>query len=314
MLNIIFAGTPDFAVSALEALLESEHQVCAVYTQPDRPAGRGQQVKASPVKEIATSYHLPIFQPESLRDPAEQQRLKDLGADLMVVVAYGLILPPAALQAPRLGCINIHASLLPRWRGAAPIQRAILAGDDMTGVTIMQMDAGLDTGPVLGQLTCAIGHEDTSQDLHDRLASMGAIALMTTLNELEQGKLKPLPQDDAQASYAAKITKTDAIIDWKQSALAIDRQVRAFNPSPGAHTQHQGQLIKLWRTAPHPELTSQLPPGTVTGLSRDAITVATGAGTLDILELQLPGGRPMSTWDFLHAPREWLEVGKTKLS
>ena len=230
-LNIIFAGTPDFAAVALAALLESEHNVIAVYTQPDRPAGRGRKLKASPVKQLALEHNLPVLQPTSLKGAEEQQQLADFQPDLMVVAAYGLLLPKVVLETPRYGCLNIHASLLPRWRGAAPIQRAILAGDSESGVTIMQMDEGLDTGGMLYKLTTPIDDGDSAQQLHDRLAELGADALLQTLAKLPGG-LEPEPQDEAQATYAKKLDKQEAAIDWTHSARQITRQINAFNPWP----------------------------------------------------------------------------------
>ncbi|MEO6696481.1 MAG: methionyl-tRNA formyltransferase, partial [Gammaproteobacteria bacterium] len=238
-LKIIFAGTPEFAVPALQALLDSAHEVCAVYTQPDRPAGRGRTVQASPVKQLALRHRIPVLQPPSLKDASVQETLRALVADLMVVVAYGLILPAAVLSAPRLGCINIHASLLPRWRGAAPIQRAILAGDDQTGITLMQMDEGLDTGAMLVQRPCPILPTDSAKTLHDRLAALGAETLIETLGPLQDGTITARTQNGDAACYAAKLSKPEAVLDWRLDAAALDRKVRAFNPSPVA----QGTLI-----------------------------------------------------------------------
>lgn len=254
-LKIIYAGTPQFAVAALEMLLRSSHHVCAVYTQPDRPAGRGRTLKASPVKQLALQHAIPVYQPASLKSPEVQAELRALQADVMVVVAYGLLLPPAVLAAPRLGCVNIHASLLPRWRGAAPVHRAILAGDRTTGVTIMQMDAGLDTGAMLTQVVCPILPDDTTQTLHDRLAILGAHALPAVLEQLGRGTAQPIAQDNTLACYAAKIDKAETQIDWCQSAINIERQVRAFSPKPTARAQlgdTQPLLILAARAlAPH---------------------------------------------------------------
>jgi len=233
-LKIIFAGTPEFSVAPLAALLESGHKVIAVYTQPDRPAGRGRKLTASPVKQLALEHSIPVFQPKNFREEADLLQLEELQADLMVVVAYGLLLPQRVLGAPRLGCINIHASLLPRWRGAAPIQRSILAGDSETGITIMEMEAGLDTGPMLLKKSCAIGSEDTGGSLHDRLSPLGAEALLEALPGIADGSLKAEVQDDTKAEYAAKLNKSEAVMDWQRSAQDLGRQVRAFNPWPVA--------------------------------------------------------------------------------
>ncbi|MCG8122810.1 MAG: methionyl-tRNA formyltransferase, partial [Candidatus Thiodiazotropha taylori] len=247
-LKIIFAGTPDFAASALQALLTTEHRVVAVYTQPDRPAGRGRKVQFSPVKQLAVEHDLEVFQPKTLKDPQAQQILAQHQADLMVVVAYGLLLPQAVLDTPRLGCINIHASLLPRWRGAAPIQRAILAGDETSGVTIMQMEAGLDTGPMLSIRSTPIDAKETGGSLHDRLAELGSAALIEVLPGLSEGSVEAIPQDDSQANYASKLDKEEARIDWSQSAVQIDRQVRAFNPWPVAHCLYGDKVMRVWNS------------------------------------------------------------------
>ena len=251
-LKIVFAGTPDFSVPALDALLTSGHDVIAVYTQPDRPAGRGRKLTASPVKARALEHGIPVHQPLSLKRPEEQERLAALAPDVMVVVAYGLLLPPAVLAIPRLGCVNIHASLLPRWRGAAPIQRAILAGDAETGVTLMQMEKGLDTGPMLATVRCPIGPDDTAETLHDRLAALGAGALVPTLERLDRGEITAEPQDDTQACYAAKLDKAEAVLDWRRPAVELERQVRAFNPWPVAQTGFQERVLRVCRLAASP--------------------------------------------------------------
>ncbi|WP_455201532.1 methionyl-tRNA formyltransferase [Kaarinaea lacus] len=299
-LNIIFAGTPEFAAVSLEALIQSHHSICAVYTQPDRPAGRGRKLKPGPVKQLALQHELPVLQPVSLKDPDAQQQLASFEADLMVVVAYGLLLPPAVLQTPRLGCINVHASILPRWRGAAPIQRSILAGDTETGVTIMQMDVGLDTGDMLLKRTTAISPGDTAQTLHDRLAEIGARALVDTLALMVDGKLEAEKQDDDQACYAEKLQKTEALINWQQSASQIHRQIRAFNPWPVAQTTVDENTLRIWNAEVIQETSNQA-PGKVIDESRSGIMVATGDGVLRITQLQLPGGKPLAVSDFINA-------------
>ena len=299
-LKIIFAGTPEFAASSLQALLDSEHEVVAVYTQPDRPAGRGRKLTASPVKALALEHDLPVLQPQTLRDEAAQNELADFHADVMVVVAYGLILPQPVLNAPRLGCVNVHASLLPRWRGAAPIQRAILAGDAETGVTIMQMDVGLDTGDMLHKVVTPIEPTDTAQTLHDKLAAQGAVALCDTLAMLAAGSAQPEKQNDAEANYAEKLQKAEAQIDWGQSALALSRTVRAFNPWPVAFTRFDEQNLRVWFAEALPGNSEQA-PGTVLAESRDGIDVATGDGILRITQLQLPGGKALDAGQFINA-------------
>ena len=303
-LKIIFAGTPEFAATALNALLTTRHEVAAVYTQPDRPAGRGRKLQPSPVKQLALEHGIEVRQPAKLKDPADQAALRELEADLMVVVAYGLLLPQAVLDAPRLGCINIHASLLPRWRGAAPIQRAILAGDAESGVTIMQMEAGLDTGPMLHILKTPILRDDTGGSLHDRLAELGARALLESLDAIGGKALVPRPQDDERATYAKKLDKQEALIDWSRPAAAIDRQVRAFNPWPVAQCDFEGQAMRIWQTRllEH-EAPAGIEPGTVLEAGKAGIDVATGDGVLRILQLQMPGKRAMAAADFLNAHR-----------
>ncbi len=305
--KIIFAGTPQFSVSTLSALLDSEHTVIAVYTQPDRPAGRGRKLTASPVKELAVKHGIPVYQPQTLRDEAEQKRLTSLGADVMVVVAYGLLLPLPVLQAPRYGCINVHASLLPRWRGAAPIQRAILEGDQQTGVTIMQMDKGLDTGDMLAKVECPINIHDTSALLHDRLAASGAEVLIKTLAQLDD--LTAEKQDNALATYAHKISKEEAEINWQMTAIELDRKIRAFDPWPVAFTDWGENTLRLWEACVSPE-TTQAPPGTIIQTSSQGIDVATGMGVLRLLKVQLPGGKPLSASDLLNARQQDFAVLK----
>ena len=299
-MNIIFAGTPEFSVPALQALLDSRHQVVAVYTQPDRPAGRGRRTVESPVKQLAIRHQVPVYQPFSLKSAETQAELAGLQPDLMVVVAYGLILPPAVLATPGLGCVNVHASLLPRWRGAAPIQRAILAGDTETGVCLMQMEAGLDTGPVLACKSCEIAADDTGSRLHDKLAQQGAQLLSVNLDVLERGELEPHPQDDTQASYAGKLEKSEARIEWSRPATDLARMVRAFNSWPVAETRYQGRQLRIWEAIPLPGGRGA-PPGTVLSATRDGIDVACGGGCLRILRLQLPGARAVPAADFINA-------------
>ena len=296
-LRIVYAGTPDFAVPALKALIDSPHDVVAVYTQPDRPAGRGRKLKPSPVKTVALAHGIPVEQPEKLRDAEVQATLAGYRPDLMVVAAYGIILPAAVLDIPRLGCLNIHASLLPRWRGAAPIQRAILAGDPATGVTIMQMDAGLDTGDMLLKRETAIEPGMTAQQLHDRLAGLGGPALIEAIDGLIDHSVVPEAQDDAQASYAQKLSKDEATIDWGQPAGAIARQVCAFNPWPVAQTTRGGEPLRIWEAGP---VDGQGAPGTVVAEGPEGIDVACGEGLLRITRLQLPGGKPLAARDFLN--------------
>ncbi|MEJ2693677.1 MAG: methionyl-tRNA formyltransferase [Candidatus Thiodiazotropha sp.] len=301
-LKIIFAGTPEFAATALTALLTRSHRVVAVYTQPDRPAGRGKKPQPSPVKRLALSQGIEVRQPVSLKDPDEQAALAGLKADLMVVAAYGLLLPQAVLDAPRLGCVNIHASLLPHWRGAAPIQRAILAGDEESGITIMQMEAGLDSGPMLHVLKTPILLDDTAGSLQERLAELGARALLESLGGIADGSLPPKPQDDTLATYAKKLDKQEASIDWTRAAQEIDRQIRAFNPWPVAQCDFRGSVMRIWRAYPvESVLAKNARPGQVVDATKAGMDVATGRGAIRITELQMPGKRAMSAADFLNA-------------
>ncbi|MFT5806501.1 MAG: methionyl-tRNA formyltransferase [Moritella dasanensis] len=308
-LRIIFAGTPDFAAKHLSALLNSEHQVIAVYSQPDRPAGRGKKLKPSDVKQLAVSHDIPVYQPASLRNEEAQQALSALDADLMIVVAYGLILPQVVLDTPRLGCINVHGSLLPRWRGAAPIQRSIWAGDAETGVTIMQMDLGLDTGAMLHKVTCPIAANETSASLYDKLAELGPQGLLETLAQISDNTAVAEVQDDEQSNYAAKLSKEEANIDWTQSAVEIERQVRAFNPWPVSYTQIAEQNVKIWQASVSEE-TTNAQPGTVLAATKLGIQVATGDGVLMLLNLQLAGKKAMPVQDILNARKEWFTVGQ----
>jgi methionyl-tRNA formyltransferase len=295
MMRIVFAGTTRFAATALSALSGARHDIVLVLTQPDRPAGRGRKEQASAVKRTALASGLPLKQPLSLKDPELVQTLRALAPEALVVAAYGLLVPPQILDLPPRGCLNIHASLLPRWRGAAPIQRALLAGDRCTGVSIMRMDAGLDTGPVLLTEATPIGPDDTAGTLEERLAEMGARLILRALSE--PATLRP--QDPAQATYAPKLTKREALIDWSVPASVLDRQVRALNPTPGATTTLAGNPVKVWRARPT-GAAGELPPGTVVRTGRDAIAVACGDETaLDVLELQRAGAKRLSAAAFL---------------
>ncbi|MCC5858753.1 MAG: methionyl-tRNA formyltransferase [Ectothiorhodospiraceae bacterium] len=300
--RLVFAGTPEFAVPALQVLLDRGRAPVAVYTQPDRPAGRGRRLRPSPVKQLALAHGLPVRQPQSLREAGEQAALAALRPDLMIVVAYGLLLPPAVLDIPRRGCVNVHASLLPRWRGAAPIQRAVLAGDRETGVCLMQMEAGLDTGPVLARAVTPIHPEDTGATLHDRLAAMGAGLLAENLDALINGELVAEPQDGAEATYATKLDKAEARIDWSLPAAELQRRVAAFNPWPVAETRWHDQVLRIWR-AEAVGGTDDAAAGTVLAAGDQGIDVATGHGVLRLLELQPPGKRPMGAAEFLRGRR-----------
>ena len=305
-MRIIFAGTPAFAAETLKALIHTEHEICAVYTQPDRPAGRGRKLTASPVKQVAQEHDIPVEQPLNFKSDDAVNILAAYQADLMVVVAYGLLLPQIVLDTPRLGCINVHASLLPRWRGAAPIQRAILAGDKESGVCIMQMEAGLDTGPVLAEARCPITEQDTAQILHDRLAVLGAKTLVESLNNIEVQQKHAQPQDDTLSTYAAKLDKKEADIDWHTTAQDILHKINAFNPWPVAQTLWHDAVFRIWRAEWIKEHSAQA-AGQIIHVSKAGIDVATSDGTLRITELQLPGKRAMSVQDFLNAHS--IEVG-----
>ncbi|OGT35625.1 MAG: methionyl-tRNA formyltransferase [Gammaproteobacteria bacterium RBG_16_51_14] len=297
-LRLAFAGTPDLAAVVLKTLLEAKRQaVTDIFTRPDRPAGRGRRLVRSNVKILAENYQIPLHQPSGPEQIDPENLLSHL--DLLVVAAYGMLLPPGLLVRPRLGCINIHTSLLPRWRGAAPIQRAILAGDTETGISIMQMDAGLDTGPVYLQRSCPIQADDTSGSLHNRLAQMGSQCLLEVLDQMACDCHRAIPQNNDLATYARKITKGEAMIDWSLDAATLERMVRAFNPAPVAHTELNGVCMRIWRSQSLDKITG-LPPGRVAGCARTGIDVATGSGLLRILELQLPGKRVMSAGEFLN--------------
>ena len=307
-LRIIFAGTPDFAARHLDALFSSGHKVVGVFTQPDRPAGRGKKLMPSPVKVLGEEHGLPIFQPASLRPQENQQLVADLNADVMVVVAYGLILPKAVLNMPRLGCVNVHGSLLPRWRGAAPIQRSLWAGDAETGVTIMKMDVGLDTGDMLFKLACPITNEDTSATLYDKLADLGPQGLIETLQQLADNTATPEVQDEALVTYAEKLSKEEAQLDWSLSAAQLERCIRAFNPWPMSWMMIDDQPVKVWKASVIDGDTSE-EPGTIIEVSKQGIQVATAKGILNLESLQPAGKKAMSAQDLLNSRREWFIPG-----
>lgn len=307
-LRIVFAGTPDFAARHLAALLSSQHEVIAVYTQPDRPAGRGKKLTASPVKSLALEHNIPVYQPENFKSEQAKQELASLNADLMVVVAYGLLLPKTVLDTPKLGCINVHGSILPRWRGAAPIQRAIWAGDAQTGVTIMQMDVGLDTGDMLKVATLDISHDDTSASMYEKLAELGPQALIDCLADLADGNTQAEKQDDELANYAKKLSKDEAKIVWSDSAEHIERCVRAFNPWPMSYFSVEENNIKVWQSTVADE-SSDAQPGTIIKADKSGIYVATGNGVLVLQQLQIPGKKALPVQDILNARAAWFEVG-----
>lgn len=306
-LRIVFAGTPVFAAEHLKSLLNTRHEVVAVYTQPDRPAGRGQKPSSSPVKQLAETHALLVHQPATLRDPDTQSVLAALQPDLLIVVAYGLILPQTVLDIPRLGCINSHASLLPRWRGAAPIQRAIEAGDTESGVTIMQMEAGLDTGPMLLKSSTPITSDDTGGTLHDRLATLGAAALVEVVDSLARGTQATEPQNDALATYAHKLSKEEAAIDWQLPAEVLHRRIRAFHPWPICHTHLHETTIKIHAA----EIgCGDGVPGEIIAADRQGLLVACGSGALRLTRVQLPGGKPLDCADLLNSRRDQFAVGQ----
>lgn len=311
-LNIIFAGTPDFAATHLQALLNSHHNVIAVYTQPDKPAGRGKKLQASPVKQLAEQHNIPVFQPKSLRNDEVQAELKALNADVMVVVAYGLILPKAILDTPRLGCLNVHGSILPRWRGAAPIQRAIWAGDSETGVTIMQMDIGLDTGDMLHKVYTPIEPNETSATLYTKLSALAPPALIEVLDNLEKGQYPAEKQDDTLANYAEKLTKEEALLDWSLPAIQLERNIRAFNPAPITYlnlmVEGKEERIKVYQAVVLPHQNAKA--GTVLHIDKNGIQIATADGVLNITQLQPSGKKPMNVQDFLNGRGDWFNVGQ----
>lgn len=295
-MRIIFAGTPSFAANALIAMLNSQHQIVLALTQPDRPRGRGMKIQPSDVKKVAQAHGLPLLQPLTLKSEAIQAQLRAFDADIMIVAAYGLILPVEVLKIPRYGCLNIHASLLPRWRGAAPIQRALLAGDQETGITIMRMDEGLDTGSILLQRHLSIEPGDTAQTLHDKLADLGAQSIVEALKLLQAGKLTATPQDETQACYAPKIQKKEAEIDWQLDANQIDRSIRAFNPYPGAFTYFHGDLLKIWQAR---TTNAAGKAGEILGIGNEGVVVGCGRGALILEVVQKSAGKKMSIAEFL---------------
>lgn len=313
-LRLMFAGTPHFAAHHLKALIDSDHQIAAVYTQPDRPAGRGKKSTPSPVKTLALHHNLAVFQPHSLKEATTHRELSEHRADVMVVVAYGLILPKAVLDIPRFGCVNVHASLLPRWRGAAPIQRAIEAGDRHTGITVMMMDTGLDTGDILCQRECVIASDETASSLHDKLLALGPPALLETLHDLQRDQLRPITQNDALATYAEKIHKEEALINWSEAADVIERKIRAFNPFPITYTYLDRERIKIHQAELTPS-TSQHSPGQIIRTDDSGITVASGKGidgkarALKITRLQLPSKKIMTIKDILNGYGERFSPG-----
>ncbi|GAO34947.1 methionyl-tRNA formyltransferase [Sulfuricella sp. T08] len=296
-MRLIFAGTPEFAAAALAALLEAGHDIALVLTQPDRPAGRGMKLTPSPIKQLALQYGLSVLQPVALKDAEAQAQLAAVNADAMIVAAYGLLLPPAVLTIPRLGCLNIHASLLPRWRGAAPIQRAILAGDPETGITIMQMDRGLDTGGMLLRAALPIADDDTAQTLHDKLAVLGASSIVSALQQLEYGTLHAQPQDDSAATYAAKLSKAEGLIDWHKSAAELARSVRAYNSFPVAQARFQDETWRIWQA--QAVRRSEGSPGEILQADKDGILVRCGDGALLLKEIQKAGGKRLPVSSFL---------------
>ncbi|MFG0407403.1 methionyl-tRNA formyltransferase [Pseudomonas sp. FYR_11] len=306
-MRIVFAGTPEFAAEHLKALLDSPYEIVAVYTQPDRPAGRGQKLMPSAVKALAVAHGIPVLQPQTLRNAEAQAELAALQPDLMVVVAYGLILPQAVLDIPRLGCINSHASLLPRWRGAAPIQRAVEAGDTESGVTVMRMEAGLDTGPMLLKVTTPISTEDTGGSLHDRLAQMGPPAVVQAIAGLADGSLQGEVQNDALATYAHKLNKDEARLDWCRPAVELERLIRAFNPWPVCHSTLDGESVKVLAAN---VAAGKGEPGEILSASKDGLVVACGDQALSLTRLQLPGGKALSFSDLFNSRREKFAAGK----
>lgn len=309
-LRLVFAGTPEFAARHLQALLAAgRHQVVGVYTQPDRPAGRGKKLAASPVKQLALKNGIPLYQPVSLKDAAARAELEQLRPDLLIVVAYGLLLPRSVLAIPRLGCINVHASILPRWRGAAPIQRAIEAGDSESGITIMQMDAGLDTGPMLYRVACDIEADETGGSLHDKLASLGPEALLHVVAQIAAGNIRPEAQDNQLSTYAGKISKQEARIDWRLSADLIERKIRAYNPFPVAFSQYGDDNLRIRGARLLPEPATAATPGQILSVRPEGLTIACGSGALLLTELQLPGKKSMPVAELLRGHPNLFRTG-----
>jgi methionyl-tRNA formyltransferase len=307
-MKIIFAGTPIFAAISLQALIQSRHEICAVYTQPDRPSGRGQKLTASPVKELALGHGLPVFQPLNFKSDEDKEILRNFQADVMIVAAYGLILPASILAIPKQGCLNIHASWLPRWRGAAPIQRAILAGDTETGISIMQMEAGLDTGDVFCVYSCEITENDTAASLHDKLAKIGAEALLETLEDVVAARIIRTPQQESLVTYAHKISKAEAHIKWNQSALEIDRQIRAFYGWPVSYTHYHDKVLRIWQATPM-AADAHAAPGTIVGVDKRGVDIACGKGVLRLQEIQWPNAARQKIENIAFCKQKGLEIG-----
>ena len=307
-LNVVFAGTPEFGLPCLDALIQSKHHIKAIYTQPDRPAGRGRKLQASAVKEWALAHNISVYQPLNFKTSESVEELANLKPDVLIVIAYGLILPRSVLEIPRLGCINVHASLLPRWRGASPIQQAVLSGDAQSGVTIMQMDVGMDTGDMLCKIECPISDLDTAGSLHDRLASISAQPLLTTLDALASNQIQPEVQNNELVTYAGKINKEDALINWQDSAVTIDRLIRAFNPWPIAYA-HLGEDILRIHQAQVVDMECSQASGTIISLDKKGMLIATGAKALLVTKIQFPGAKAISVADWLNSGKTQLHVG-----
>jgi methionyl-tRNA formyltransferase len=309
-LRIVFAGTPEFAATHLKSLIAAGENIVAVYTQPDRPAGRGKQLQASPVKSLALAHHIPLEQPLTLKEPAAQAKLCEWKPDLLIVVAYGLLLPTPVLALPRLGCVNVHASILPRWRGAAPIQRAIEAGDTETGITLMQMEAGLDTGPVFGTWPIPISPQMTAEQLHDQLAALGANLLPAFVTDLAAGRLRSHPQDNSLATYATKLRKEEGLIDWRLPSLRLLQRIRAFNPFPVCYSDFDGESVRIWSAeASAQSVPPHTCPGTILSLDKGLIHVATGDGAIALSHLQWPGKKPLHSTALLNGMGDKIAPG-----